>query len=151
MSTPTLHEAARSWVVHFPIFPITPNAKTPATTNGFKDATQDLAQIDRWWSTHPAYNIATCPDDSGYYVIDIDGAEGEENFMRLEGGPNGPFDPWVNFQVHTPSGGRHLWLLGRRPCSIGRLAPHIDIRGVGGYVLLPPSIINGRKYVFVES
>ncbi|WP_190140146.1 bifunctional DNA primase/polymerase [Streptomyces longispororuber] len=45
--------------------------------------------------------------------------------------------------VATPSGGRHLWLSGPPevvvPNSAGRLAPGIDIRGAGGYLVGPGS------------
>lgn len=45
--------------------------------------------------------------------------------------------------VLTPSGGRHLWLSGPRqphiPNSAGRLAPGIDVRGSGGYLVGPGS------------
>jgi hypothetical protein len=45
--------------------------------------------------------------------------------------------------VVTPSGGRHLWLSGPPevvvPNSAGRLAPGIDIRGAGGYLVGPGS------------
>ncbi|MFG2652725.1 bifunctional DNA primase/polymerase [Streptomyces sp. NPDC048436] len=45
--------------------------------------------------------------------------------------------------VVTPSGGRHIWLAGPPdtvvPNSAGRLAPGIDIRGAGGYLVGPGS------------
>ncbi|MFD0416590.1 bifunctional DNA primase/polymerase [Streptomyces sp. NPDC127108] len=45
--------------------------------------------------------------------------------------------------VSTPSGGRHIWLAGPPdtvvPNSAGRLAPGIDIRGAGGYLVGPGS------------
>ncbi|MBO0510271.1 bifunctional DNA primase/polymerase, partial [Streptomyces beijiangensis] len=46
--------------------------------------------------------------------------------------------------VLTPSGGRHLWLTGPPetvvPNSASRLAPGIDIRGAGGYLVGPGSL-----------
>jgi hypothetical protein len=46
--------------------------------------------------------------------------------------------------VVTPSGGRHLWLTGPSdvvvPNSASRLAPGIDIRGAGGYLVGPGSV-----------
>ncbi|MFI0816876.1 bifunctional DNA primase/polymerase [Streptomyces sp. NPDC021098] len=45
--------------------------------------------------------------------------------------------------VLTPGGGRHLWLCGPPglavPNSAGRIAPGIDIRGAGGYLVGPGS------------
>lgn len=46
--------------------------------------------------------------------------------------------------VLTPSGGRHIWLKGPPnvvvPNSAGRLAPGIDVRGAGGYLVGPGSV-----------
>ncbi|WNE97591.1 bifunctional DNA primase/polymerase [Streptomyces luomodiensis] len=52
--------------------------------------------------------------------------------------------------VLTPSGGRHLWLCGPPgltvPNSAGRLAPGIDIRGLGGYLVGPGSYSSHGSY-----
>ncbi len=52
--------------------------------------------------------------------------------------------------VLTPSGGRHLWLTGPAdatvPNSAGRLAPGIDIRGYGGYLVGPGSVTAHGRY-----
>jgi hypothetical protein len=53
--------------------------------------------------------------------------------------------------VDTPSGGMHLWY---RAASHGitsgnaALAPGIDVKAAGGYVVAPPSIIAGKPYAF---
>lgn len=41
------------WAVH----PLKPNAKTPITRHGFKDATTNPDQIRSWWMEYPAGNI----------------------------------------------------------------------------------------------
>ncbi|MBT2440053.1 bifunctional DNA primase/polymerase [Streptomyces sp. ISL-36] len=52
--------------------------------------------------------------------------------------------------VLTPSGGRHLWLTGPPdvvvPNSASRLAPGIDIRGAGGYLVGPGSVTARGAY-----
>ncbi|MFF1833657.1 bifunctional DNA primase/polymerase [Streptomyces sp. NPDC058231] len=52
--------------------------------------------------------------------------------------------------VITPSGGRHIWLTGPPgvavPNSAGRLAPGIDIRGAGGYLVGPGSVTTRGAY-----
>ncbi|AUA12714.1 hypothetical protein CFP59_04860 [Streptomyces malaysiensis subsp. malaysiensis] len=52
--------------------------------------------------------------------------------------------------VLTPSGGRHLWLSGPPglavPNSAGRLAPGIDVRGMGGYLVGPGSYGSHGSY-----
>ncbi|MEV0781739.1 bifunctional DNA primase/polymerase [Streptomyces sp. NPDC050423] len=55
--------------------------------------------------------------------------------------------------VLTPSGGRHIWLSGPPgtavPNSAGRLAPGIDIRGTGGYLVGPGSATTRGTYRLV--
>ncbi|MFE6972356.1 bifunctional DNA primase/polymerase [Streptomyces sp. NPDC057682] len=55
--------------------------------------------------------------------------------------------------VLTPSGGRHLWLSGPPdvtvPNSAGRLAPGIDVRGSGGYLVGPGSTTAHGTYRLV--
>jgi hypothetical protein len=52
--------------------------------------------------------------------------------------------------VLTPRGGRHLWLCGPPgltvPNSAGRIAPGIDIRGTGGYLVGPGSATSRGHY-----
>ncbi|MFI0775509.1 bifunctional DNA primase/polymerase [Streptomyces sp. NPDC021212] len=52
--------------------------------------------------------------------------------------------------VLTPGGGRHLWLCGPPgltvPNSAGRIAPGIDIRGTGGYLVGPGSATSRGRY-----
>jgi hypothetical protein len=46
VKTPTMLDAALEYASHgWPVFPLAPNAKTPLTAHGFKDATTDEAQI----------------------------------------------------------------------------------------------------------
>ncbi|WP_101389229.1 bifunctional DNA primase/polymerase [Streptomyces sp. TLI_146] len=52
--------------------------------------------------------------------------------------------------VITPSGGRHIWLTGPPdrvvPNSASRLAPGIDVRGAGGYLVGPGSLTSNGVY-----
>ncbi len=121
----------------FHIFPILPGQKRPLTQNGFKDATTDPEQIRAWWLAHPTANIGWHLDASGLCAVDLD-----------IGAPMG-LDLPATMTVKTPSGGRHMIYDGRIPSSQSKLAPHVDTRGVGGYTLLPPSVVDGRAYEWV--
>lgn len=51
-----------SWAIAYSemgwhIFPIKPGKKIPATEHGFHDATTDLEQIKKWWTTSPDAGI----------------------------------------------------------------------------------------------
>jgi hypothetical protein len=124
------------------VFPCWPNRKTPVCKHGFKEATTDPAIIDAWWSGYSVANIAVATGRiSGIFVADIDekhGRTGEADLRALEA-KHGPLPKTV--ESITPSRGRHLWFRMPHhavPSSVGKIAPGIDIRGDGGYVLVPP-------------
>lgn len=136
-----LHRAAREYASRgWPIFPVVAGTKTPATAHGFKDASLDLAQVDRWWTENPSYNIAFSPSDVGLSVVDPDGAEGIENWMALQD-THGEIPS--TYAVATPRGGLHLYYEGELPPTQSILAQHVDTRGRGSYALLPPSRLDG--------
>lgn len=123
-----------------PVFPCVVNGKEPACAGGFKAATTDEQQINRWWGTAD-YNIGVCPDDAGWAVLDIDPGGLEEWNTRFARSA-----PARTATVRTPRGGWHFYFRGRLPSSTNRLAKGIDTRGVGGYVLVPPSrVIDPEK------
>lgn len=131
-----------------PVFPCVVNDKNPATANGFHDATTNVDQINRWWQ-QADYNLAICPEDAGWAVVDIDVGEGKEGaatwaVLEAEHGAS------TTRVIRTPRGGQHLYFAGSLPASQGDLkkglGPGVDTRGVGSYVLVPPSIVNGKAY-----
>lgn len=119
-----------------PVFPCEAGGKRPTTKNGFKDATTDIGQIDKWWSENHAYNLAFCPADAGLFVIDIDPGADLSILQLLP----------RTYTVRTPRGGYHLYFEGVGKSSAGKIAPHVDTRSAGGYVLAPPSNIGGKTY-----
>lgn len=142
MSISKLHETARAFAESgIPVFPCVPNGKAPATEHGYKDASANVAQIDAWWTENPDYNLALSPEAAGWCVIDIDGPDGEQAWRQRAITPD-------TYEVMTPRGGRHLYFTGSLPSTVKKLFPAepIDTRGVGGYVLVPPSVVNGKPY-----
>ncbi len=138
-----LRYAARGW----PVFPCT--GKRPLVTNGLLDATTDPATITRWWERiWPAANIAVITGaGSGLLVVDVDGEEGSDSLHLLER-DHEPLPRTAT--VATPRGGSHLYFRhpgGEIHNSAGRLGVGLDVRGDGGYVVVPPSVgANNRKY-----
>jgi len=57
----------------YPVFPCAPGTNRPLTEHGFKDATGDIEQIERWWTKWPEANIGL--PAAGLLVIDVDGAD----------------------------------------------------------------------------
>jgi hypothetical protein len=129
------------------VFPCWPQSKLPATGHGCKDATTDLAIIRQWWCAEPNYNVAIATGTaSRIFVVDVDGMDAETELHKLEAA-HGLLPPSV--EVITARG-RHVYF--QWPdCAIcnsaSKIAPGIDVRGNGGYVLAPPSIHpSGRRY-----
>lgn len=136
--------AAKGW----PVFPCKPGEKVPATTNGLNDATTAWGQVIAWWSKVPMCNIGVCTGaDSGFVVLDIDGEEGAESLHTLE--RENETLP-VTLTVTTPSGGQHYYFQhpgGEFRNSASKVGRKIDMRGDGGYVLVPPSRLkDGSTY-----
>jgi hypothetical protein len=129
------------------VFPCRVRDKRPATANGLKDATTDLDTIKLWWREEPEFNVAVATGPgSGIFVTDIDSFEAEDELRKLE-----TRHGWLPATVESITArGRHLFFqYPQKPVrnSAGKLAPGIDIRGDGGYVLVPPSVHpSGRRY-----
>jgi bifunctional DNA primase/polymerase-like protein len=106
--------------------------KHPRLRHGLNDASTDPTTIELWWDRWPHANVGL---RTGIVmdVADVDTEEGWHGLCHLLGGemPTGP-------QVRTGSG-RHFWF---RPTGFGNrvhLLPGFDWRGIGGYVVAPPS------------
>jgi hypothetical protein len=133
----------------FAIFPCLPRGKTPATRHGCRDATKDLAQVATWWRENPTFNVAVATGPvSKVFVLDVDGLDAEASLRKLEE-KYGALPSTV--ESITPRG-RHLFFKcedGAVRNSASAIAPGLDIRGDGGYVVLPSSIHqSGRSYVW---
>ncbi len=131
------------------VFPCWPGTKHPITQHGFRDASCDSAQIQEWWTRHSTANIGIAAE--GLLVVDIDGANNPwphdpERAADLAG---------AGAIALTPRGGRHH--LFRRPegvnwkCSTSKIAPGIDIRTDGGYIVAAPSEIKDGPYRWAET
>lgn len=140
-----LNYAARGWQV----FPLRPQLKEPATARGFYDATNNPATLRRWFEKFP-YNIGVRTGTaSGVFVVDIDGEQGTASLRMLEA-QHGALPATL---TSTTGKGTHYWFAadGPIPCSTGKLAPGVDVRGDGGYVVAPPSVHpNGKLYQWVD-
>jgi Bifunctional DNA primase/polymerase, N-terminal len=138
---PRLREAALAYAGWgWPVFPLKPGAKTPATRNGFKDATLDYERIDTWWKRHPDSNIGL-PTGHAFDVIDVDVPDGPASYTQMVADD---MLPDVHGQVATSSGGLHLYIPASGDGNRAGVLPGIDYRGVGGYVVCPPSTLGER-------
>ena len=115
--------------------------KHPRTKNGLSDASTDPDRINQWWTQWPGANIGVRTGaESGIVAIDIDSHRGGDNSLEdLENEIDKLPD---TVEQQTGSGGRHL--IFKHPgqgvkCSQSELGSGIDVKGDGGYIVVPPS------------
>ena len=128
------------------VFPITPLRKYPPLVAWKSQATTIPGVLEQWWEQWPDANIGVATGKrSGVFVLDVDmkkGKNGEASLRRLEA-KHGPLPATV--ETITPHGGRQIWF--KMPdcevkCSVDKLGEGLDIRGDGGYVVVPPSQVS---------
>lgn len=100
-------------------------------------------QVKTWWTKEPNANIAAiCGKHSNFFVVDVDlGAD--VSSLHLP----------PTKVVKTGSGGWHYYYkwhnsLANIPNTVG-IIPHVDLRGEGSYILLPPSVNEKGTYELV--
>lgn len=130
----------------FKVFPLAPQSKSKQVLKSWKEeATQDLSKIEQWWTQNPYYNIGLVTG-GGLFVIDVDIKNNKNGFQSLQ--QHGKELP-TTVKVKTPSGGVHLYYRAEKQISNKvNLYDGIDIRGEGGYVVAPPSMIGYQAYLF---
>lgn len=151
-STP-LAEAAHDYVERgLAIIPLGVGKKEPVTKSGLNDWTDNPGQIDAWWGQgeyagkhgNPRHNVGmACGQVSGGIIaIDLDCHSAEANgvdYLRDWEVEHGKLpETWTQI---TGSGGKQLFYrVGQdiRNSANGEIG--VDIRGNGGYVVLPPSL-----------
>jgi hypothetical protein len=138
------------------VFPCKPNDKEPFRGgHGCNDATTEPEVINRWWTAHPNANIGIATGPSGFVVIDVDVKNGLDGWGAVDAMMRDLGELPGTRSADTPSGGCHMYY--RNPGAdigntVGResqaVKPGVDIRARGGYVVAPPSVIDGKHYVW---
>ncbi|GGB62970.1 hypothetical protein GCM10011316_38580 [Roseibium aquae] len=138
-----------------PVFPCRSD-KRPYLKNGFKGATTDPDQIRAWWTQWPLAMIGMPTGAvSQLIVLDVDRKNGVDGLANLRAVGIDPF-ALTHVVSRTPSGGLHFFMRHTgKPVknSVGVLAKGVDVRGDGGYVVLPPSrpFFTGPDYAWEVS
>jgi len=106
--------------------------------NGLRNASADRWLIHQWWGLWSDANIGICTGSpSGLVVIDVDPRhDGDKTIMNLQREYGALPDL---FRVRTGSGW-HIYL--KHPGGFIKsrpIAPGIDVKADGGYVVAPPS------------
>lgn len=131
------------------LFLVKQNAKNPATQNGYKDA---KVNFDINSCRKRGYNVGLACVTSGLIVLDADVDEQRE-FNGVETIKNlelklGELPKTLT--VKTPRGGKHYIFSSKGIDNpIGKIGKDVDVK-FNGYVIFPPSQINGKIYKFIS-
>ena len=140
------------------VFPLSPGTKIPLRdTHGCLDATTDPDETRaRWRDPPPSANIGVATGRrSGIWVLDVDTHHDGDNSLAKIEVDHGPLP--LTVEASTPRGGRHLyWRWNVEDPEIrnsaGRVGPGLDVRGEGGFVVVPPSMLaDGRGYHWIKN
>ena len=126
--------------------------KHPRTRQGLKEATTDVKIIRRWWVEWPDANVGVATGTaSGFDALDVDPRHGGEESLEDLEAQHGVLPDTV--EQHTGGGGRHLLFAHQDGVrNKAGLAPGLDVRGDGGYIVVPPSRhASGQSYVWEAS
>lgn len=122
-----------------PVFPCKVDKK-PLTEHGFLDASRNSDVIKRMFAKPGAVMIGMPTGEiTGVIVVDIDVKANRQGMDWLNA--NSHRMPQTR-TIRTSSGGLHIYMAwpGQRvKNSNDKIAPGVDVRGDGGYVILPPS------------
>lgn len=143
-------EIAAPWIaLGANVLPILPGAKSPAVA-GWGGAnhrhSKDSARYDgatyvEWATAYAECNVAVLPATIDATVIDVDDLDMLDRVIEA----CGPTD--YRTISGREGGGVHLWYRGATG-SRNRLAPGVDVKSTGGYVIAPGSLHarSGQRY-----
>lgn len=133
------------------VFPVGPDKKPFPGTHGCHDATNDAEAVRTLFAAYPNANVAIAMGAaSGVFAVDVDVKNGmgwrgleafEDRYGKLP----------ETLTVDTPSGGKHFLYSYPTGVTVGNKVNidhlQIDVRGEGGYVVAPPSVLrSGAGY-----
>ncbi|HTF53673.1 MAG TPA: bifunctional DNA primase/polymerase [Pseudonocardia sp.] len=126
-----------------PVFPLSANSKVPMKgTHGLLDATVDPAIARRMIPDGYRANLAVATGHT-HDVIDVDGPEGHHSVIRqLKADPDFP----RVFGIGLTPRGMHFWVAPTGRGNTTAMLPSVDYRGMGGYVVVPPSVVDDSPY-----
>ena len=149
------------------IFPIVPNGKTPMIEKWQEDCSSDYFQVLYWYENCPDCNWALPATQNNLFILDLDRHDPEKDGVRnfdnlINNIGNYPF--YVDFikeitsvKQLTPSNGMHIIYKSddelknvSNGSNVFKDYPGIDIR-TDGYIVVEPSIIDGKAYKFFEN
>lgn len=141
-----LSHAKRYLSLGLSVIPLRTRGKEPLIDwKKYQTTLPTIAELTQWWTKWPDANLGIITGMiSAVVVVDLDGPEGIASGQRLG---------LKSSVVSLTGDGKHLFFkYSEGICnSASQLAEKVDVRGEGGYVVMPPSIHpNGRRYRFLN-
>lgn len=153
----SLDHALRLARLGFPVFPLVGDSKLPLIEDFPNRATRNETTLGQWFwdpvlSWPQPYNVGISTTrfgvDEALIALDVDdknGKNGSQELLKLE--MRGLELP-PTYEQTTPTGGRHI--VYRAPVAVrggvDRLAPGLDVKSHGGYIVASGSTIGGKAY-----
>ena len=125
------------------LHPLKPGTKQPLLQDWPHKASAEEHTIRHWQNHWPHCNWGIVTGE-GFSVLDIDpaalvaGWPGEKRQRNLKA-TRCPL-------AQTPRGGFHLYFKADWPNTTGKIAPGVDTKGQGGYIVVPPSTLDATAY-----
>lgn len=120
----------------------TDDRKVPVNEGGSRGALTTEEDVRAFWRGRPEANPAVTPPP-GVFIVDLDrkgDEDGQRTLQELQA-DHGELPSGVQATTTTPSGGAHIFVRAadgqKVPNSARKLGAGVDVRGDGGYVLVP--------------
>ena len=135
-------EVMLDWALHWArqgmkIFPCARFLGTPLVEHWYRDATQEISFIVKWWSENPTADIAAVPDRSDCFVIIAAGEIGAESLAEIEA-EHGELPTQYRYMTARDES-EHLWIKGEAITSHNKIGRGLHVLGRGHYVYIPAS------------
>lgn len=150
LQSAALDHASRGW----PVFPCNPDTKRPLTEHGFKDASTDPNVITAWWAKWPRAMIAVPTGEAiGAWVLDVDDPAAFEASCDIALPSTRRGNTGKGYHLYFQWDPAHPIINKQRSAKGWGIPglPGADVRGQGGYVIVPPSIHpTGKPYAWAS-
>lgn len=147
--TKIIETALKYQEMGFSVIPIRPENKKPLIKwETYQKERADAETIESWGQRWPSMNLGIVTGAvSGIDAVDCDSVKGVEAVSAL-------LPDSLELPIsQTPGGGNHFYFEHRDGVGCAtRFMEDTDLRGDGGYIIVPPSVgENGKRYAWIES
>ncbi len=136
----------------FRLFPVQERGKVPLVKGWKVCATSNPRELASWSAQHPGCNWAAATGlPSGVFALDVDGPEGSASLESL----SASYGSLPETLSVATGRGKHFYFRTQAmtfvPNRVGFRLEGIDVRGDGGYTVVPPSVHQtGCVYTFIN-